>query len=422
MKDDYFRLALKPCVINAAEAHKLKRVSFEKDVAILFDDAGVKRIVPLNHQYDLTQATIFGLNERLTKDATSPKIDNSDKNLRDFFNEEWQKYSEALEGANGRYLDYGYYVYYQDNNDLVRFCSPFWHHIVSIASNAKLLTDKNNELSWHQIRNIFKNATIAVAGCSVGSNIIQAITQDLRPGQIKIADKSFYKMENINRVKLSYKDIVKSNDKKINLIDLGLKNKAEVTASQIYAIDPYMDIFVYQDGINETNINDFILGNKVEPKVDFIVEEVDDPKVKIFIRKYARKYKIPIIMATDIGSCVQIDVLRYDQDDTLSLTYGVSDEKIYNAIGNIESNPTSRKVFYSFVDTLIGTDYRQGELGKIIDGNVEIPTATLIPQLGSTIQVASGIVAEAIARMLLGHSYPSRMIFNKNTFETKIYQ
>jgi len=191
---------------------------------------------------------------------------------------------------------------------------------------------------------------------------------------------------------------------------------------QLYHIDPYINIHLYREGLNEKNIEKFFLGDKKEPKCDIIVEEVDDPWVKILIRKKAREYKVPLVMATDAGSSVQLDVLRYDKKPNLPLTYGTTDSELLRATHAVYDNPGNNKFFFEFVDALIGKDYREGQLEKIIDMREEIPTSTIIPQLGSTAAMAGAIVAETVARIQLGHDYPPRVIIDKKTFRVRIYK
>ncbi|MFA5771044.1 MAG: hypothetical protein WC894_06175, partial [Patescibacteria group bacterium] len=112
---------------------------------------------------------------------------------------------------------------------------------------------------------------------------------------------------------------------------------------------------------------------------------------------------------------------RYDLDENLPLTYGVSDQELVAAVENFSQNGTDRKVFFNFVDTLIGVDYRQDELLRIMEEKCEIPTSTIIPQLGSTAAASGAIVAELVARIRLGYNYPKRFFFNKKTLEVKIY-
>lgn len=415
-------LAGRPFTIEAAKAHIKKIITYSKDGTARLHLGGETKIIPPDNQFDLTQATIFGLNERLTLSATSPIIRKNGETLRDEFNREWEFYAKALEKAKGNVFDYGVYAYYMEHNHLVRYCPPYWHHVVAIASNSKLISDPKNKYSWKEIRDIFAHTVVAVAGGSVGNNIMHGVVMDLRPQQVKIADKSLYKMENNNRVRLNYWDIVRSNALRTKPIDPLLRNKAEVLASQLYSTDPYLKVYVYNEGVHPGNIDRFFSGSGKEPKVDIIIEEVDDPNIKLLLRDGARKRKIPLLMASDMGSCVQIDILRYDKNPKLPLTYGTKDDVLRASTKAVYDNPSNREIFFKFVDDLIGTDYRQDELKKIIEGKTEIPTSTIIPQLGSTAAVAGGLIAETIARIRLGYSYPSRVIFNKRTFAVTIYR
>ncbi len=417
------RLIAKPFILEAAEAHRNGIVIYDaNNNASLKLSSGEIAVIPPNKQFDLTQATIFGLNERLTMAATSPVVGKNGLTLREEFNVEWERYSQKLTEAQGNNLNYGFYAYYQERNELVRFCPAYWHHVVSVASSSKLLADPKNALTWAEIRNIFENITIAVAGCSVGSSVINSAVMDLRPKNIKIADKSVYKMENINRVRLAYYEMVKNQAQRSSIVDLSLKNKAKVVADQLYSIDPYLNVYIYDEGINAENIESFLASGEGEPKTNIVVEEVDDPRIKIFIREEARKKGLPVIMVTDIGSAVQLDVLRYDKDKNLPLSWGVSDEVLKEKMEKVYESAGNKKAFFEFVDALIGSDYRQGELNEIIEERVEIPTSTIIPQLGSTVAMAGAIAAETIARIVLGFDPPPRVIINKQTFEVKVYR
>ena len=408
-----FIFIMKPYLIQARTAHTRGIVRFLKNGTACVRMGKKEFRVPTGQQYDLTQATLFGLNERLTLSATSPVITKGGKTLRDEFNREWEAYAKALETGHGRALQYGMYAYYAGRNHLVRFSPPFWHRVVAVASSSKLMADPEDRLSWKEIRDIFEKTTIAVAGGSVGNNILHSIVMDLRPANVKIADKSLYKMENINRVRLSYWDIVEPGG--------GLRNKAIVTAEQLYAIDPYLNVHTYPEGISSVNIERFLGGGRGEPPADILLEEVDDPKIKIYLREEARKRRIPLLMLTDAGSSVQLDVLRYDKNPKLGLTYGESDEHVRESVRALEDDPGNRATFFSFVDRLIGTEYRRDELAKIIDEKTEIPTSTMIPQLGSTAAMAGAIAAETVARIRLGYDYPPRVLINKKTFEVRIF-
>jgi hypothetical protein len=424
MKRIKSRLLGKPFVLDAKRAHKTGAVTYKKNghALVHFPIMPAAVDVPPSQQFDLTQATIFGLNERLTMSATSPIVSKDGSTLRDEFNHEWVKYENALEAATSGVLDYGTYVYYPEQRHLVRYCTEYWHRIVATASNSMLYMDPDGKLSWREVRTSFENMTIAVAGGSVGNTIFHTLLMDLRPKNIKIADKSKYKMENVNRVRLSYADIVSSDEWRTSATDTLLRNKAVVSAEQAYRVDPYLNIFVYENGLSHENVGDFFEGRGKEPRTDIIIEEVDDPRTKILLREEARRRRVPLLMVSDLGSNVQLDIMRYDMYPDEPLSHGATDTELLSAMEAVYERPGDRATFFSFVDCLLGDKYRSDELAKIIKAECEIPTSTIIPQLGSTTAVAAGVIAEAVARIRLGYIYPKQVMFNKHTFAVRYLQ
>lgn len=415
------RLVGKPVLCDAKKAHTTKLVQYDKKGRATINFKNEKKMVPLENQFDLTQGTIFGLNERLTDAATSPKLKKG-QTLRSLFNLEWNKYQKALEQASGHEMDYGIYAYYERANHLVKYCDPFWHKVVSVASTSMLLRDPKKKLSWSEVRERLDNFVIGVVGASVGNSIIHTLVQDMRPNAIKIADKSLYKLENINRVRLTYFQAVEDNSRRESAFSQALRNKAEVTAEQLYAINPFQNVYTYTNGINTGNIESFFKGNGKEPKIDLLVEEVDDPALKLTLREYARKQHIPLLMVSDFGSSVQLDINRNDLYKNLSLTFGSSDENLKTATSEVLSRPGERDPFFQFVNALAGKHYMKDELADILSYKSEIPTSTIIPQMGSTISAAAGIMSETVARIALGwKNHPKRMVFNKRDFTVKIY-
>ena len=116
-----------------------------------------------------------------------------------------------------------------------------------------------------------------------------------------------------------------------------------------------------------------------------------------------------------------MDICRFDKNPDASLAWGVEDKVLYEKMEMFYDKGGDKKAFFEFVDTLIGTDYRRGELNEILEERCEIPTSTIIPQLGSTVAMAGALAAEAVARIRLGFDYPPRSIINKRTLEVKVY-
>ncbi|MDX1607872.1 MAG: ThiF family adenylyltransferase [Candidatus Spechtbacterales bacterium] len=302
-----------------------------------------------------------------------------------------------------KFSAYGEWVYYPASDKIVRYAPRFWHRLALVLRNSTLYRDSNVCLSWKEIRQLFDNAVIAVAGCSVGNNVARSIVQSLRPKHIKIADVKEYKITNANRVPISYKDIG--------------RNKAQVTAEQIHSIDPFINISVYAEGVGEENIEDLILGNSFigEPAANIVVDETDDPEIKLMLWQAARKARIPVVMASDLGSAVQVDIRRFDLEPKLSLACGISDEELFTKRDAWKANVTDKNSFYEFVFALVGHNYRHVAEFKRIILNQEEPLFGGVPQLGSTAAMAGAMAAESIARIILGDVRPERMFIDKNT-------
>jgi molybdopterin/thiamine biosynthesis adenylyltransferase len=314
---------------------------------------------------------------------------------------EWEKFTERELAQK----PYGFWAYYPKRENLVRMMDPFWSRLSLVVSNSELYMDPGRRMSWREVRKVFENTTVAIAGCSVGNRIAYCCASNLRPLQIKVADPKDAHLANAQRVNWSYSNIG--------------ENKAIVTAEQLHEIDPFLSISVYPGGVHEENINDFIGGNKSigEPKPDIVIEETDDPEKKIDIRKVARKYRVPVLMVTDAGSIVQMDIRRFDLDPNLSLAVGITDEELYAARNKALKDPGNRQKFFDFAFTMIGTDCLWGEFEMIARKESFEPLFGSIPQLGSTASVAGGWAAEAVCRMVLGYSLPERRSINLQTGE-----
>ncbi|HEX9721877.1 MAG TPA: ThiF family adenylyltransferase [Candidatus Paceibacterota bacterium] len=353
---------------------------------------GTKKItIPKENFFDLVPVTIYGLLDDLIPGSS----------LMEAFLREVKKFEDVLKKQTQEIASYGTLVYYSRKNHLVKFAPPSWHRLALIVRNSTLFQDPNRKMNWEEVRIVFEKTLVAIAGCSVGNNIVHAVIGDLRPLCLKIADQKEYHIPNANRVRLTYEDFG--------------RNKAVVTAEQIHAIDPFMKISVYQEGLHPANIEEFVRGSSV------IIEEMDDPDMKLLIREEARRSGIPVVMVTDLGSVVQMDVRRFDKNKNLPLAAcGVSDKELYKARDQWRDDLADRDKFWDFAFTFIGYHaQKSSEFYGIIKKTDPVLFGGL-PQLGSTAIVAAGIASEAIARLVLGFPIPERMFIHKYTGETGI--
>jgi len=93
-------------------------------------------------------------------------------------------------------------------------------------------------------------------------------------------------------------------------------NKAIAVARQIYELNPYVSLDVFSDGLNAGNMDEILSG------VDIVIEEMDDLFWKLKIREKARTLGIPVIMGTDNGDGIIVDIERFDMNNSYPLLHG----------------------------------------------------------------------------------------------------
>jgi hypothetical protein len=219
------------------------------------------------------------------------------RNPRFRFNKNYQKDLTKFvkEHTKGLPLEKcGNWVYFPWNGLLVHYLEDSLHQELRTARNKNFITSEEQEKLY--------NTTIGIAGLSVGSNIAIALSLMGACRKIKIADPDVIAPSNLNRIITDFTNV-------------GI-NKAVVIARYIYQVNPYAEIEIFEEGINKKNIKEFLKG------LDILIEELDDIKIKIEIRKLARRKKIPVIMATDNGDNVIIDIERFDIKPNLPLFHG----------------------------------------------------------------------------------------------------
>jgi molybdopterin/thiamine biosynthesis adenylyltransferase len=206
----------------------------------------------------------------------------------------------------------GNWIYFPWNNKLI--------HVLEEKHFFETKTARNIYLLTREEQNKFYNAKIGVAGLSVGSH--SALTLAMVGGSklMKIADNDTISLSNLNRLRYP-------------LSSVG-KNKALYCASQIYEMNPYADLRIYEEGLNEKNIEEFLL----KPRLDVLIEEMDNLYLKIKIREIAKKYKIPVIMATDHGDNILIDIERFDLKPNAPILHGLLGKMTSKDFSNLTPN------------------------------------------------------------------------------------
>lgn len=166
-----------------------------------------------------------------------------------------------------------------------------------------LLTSRNKYLINESEQTKYRQTNLGVAGLSVGSNIVLAVVMQGGCQNIKIADADEIATSNLNRI-IS------------GLFSVG-EDKTIALAKRLYEINPYIKVELFSQGITNENIDDFVNNS------DIIFDEIDSLDLKLDFRFIAKEKKLPIIMLTDNGDNVMVDIERYDQDQSLLPFHGL---------------------------------------------------------------------------------------------------
>ncbi|TCV18759.1 ThiF family protein [Sphingobacterium alimentarium] len=276
-----------------------------------------------------------------------------------------------LQGRNME--EYGLWVYYPWSKRLVH--TLYEEEFVSVRTNRNQLKITKEE------QDILRTKTVGIIGLSVGQSIALTMAMERICGTIKLADFDTAELSNLNRIRTGIHNL--------NI------NKTVIAAREIAEIDPFIDVKIYQEGLTDQNMEDFMLGTS---KLDVLVEVCDGLDIKINSRIAAKKFRIPVIMETN-DKCM-LDVERYDINENYPILHGL----IYEA--EVHS-----------LDNLSGED-RMNLVKQIV--NVENLSARMLdsfgamgksirswPQLASSVTMGGAVTTDVTRKILLGEDVVS---------------
>jgi molybdopterin/thiamine biosynthesis adenylyltransferase len=129
-----------------------------------------------------------------------------------------------------------------------------------------------------------KNLKVGIAGLGgMGSNLAEIMVR-LGVGHIKIADPDTIDFSNINRQVIANRNTV------------GVK-KTRASASELRNIAEDYELVVYEDGITEANVEEFV------SDLDLIIDEIDvfPLQAHVWLHQAARKKNLPLYSGYIIG-------------------------------------------------------------------------------------------------------------------------
>lgn len=288
-----------------------------------------------------------------------------------------QSIDESLKKHYGRKASWqvGTWVYYPWQKKLV--------HVLDAKEFHKLRTIRNKNLITDQEQKILQSLNIGCAGMSVGSAAALAISISGISDKIKLADGAVISGSNLNRVLTG-------------VYDVGLP-KSTIIARKIWEMNPYANIQEF-DSIDDKTIKQFF---DKDWKLDLVIDEVDDLKAKVMLRIEARRRKIPLLMATELGDTVVLDVERFDQEPDRPIFHGkvkgLDDLKALESLNHRQW----MKIAMDIIDTNNMPIKLQKSLLNI--GS----TIVTHPQLGSTVMMTGGVLVYAIKSIFLHNNLKS---------------
>ncbi|MBI2021151.1 ThiF family adenylyltransferase [Candidatus Giovannonibacteria bacterium] len=251
------------------------------------------------------------------------------------------------------------WIFYPWKNVVIHTLTEELYFKVRTARNRNIITEEEQQR--------YRKFKVGIAGLSVGSAVAEALSSTGGPKIFKLADPDIIELTNLNRIKAT-------------VLDIGCK-KTDVAAKQIWEVDPFAEIYLWSNGLNKNNIEEFILG---EPKLDVFIDEMDDLEIKFLSRIICAKNRIPVVMATDNGDGTILDIERYDLDPSYLPFHGL--------LGNLKIEDLAGLDKEQWVATamkIIGSDYLVErlktsllEIGKTLSGVSQIATGAKISGAG----------------------------------------
>lgn len=269
----------------------------------------------------------------------------------------------------------GSWVYFPWNGKLV--------HILEKELFLESRTIRNKDLITADEQQRFAGFNAGCAGLSVGSNVALALAIMGGSQKLKIADGAVLSASNLNRIFAGVSDIGSF--------------KSLVVARKLYEMNPYITINCSTENITDASIGRFF----EDPwPLGAVVDEIDDLKIKILIRLEARRRRVPVVMATDLGDDVMLDVERYDLDADLPLFHGLVD--------NVEAllvKEVSKRDWLKYATDIVGPGNASLRMQQSL---LKIGTKLVTqPQLGGTALMSGVVAAYAIRQIALGGTLKS---------------
>jgi hypothetical protein len=271
----------------------------------------------------------------------------------------------------------GSWVYYPWNNKLIHFLPKELHNELRTARNKNLIT--------HEEQENFRKFRVGIAGLSIGQSVAYTIAVKGGCESMHLADLDVIAATNTNRIRASF--------------DCVGMNKAVYISRLIYEIDPYAKLKLFTEGVTKRNIDEFFTN------IDAVVDEVDHFPTKLEIRKQAQKRRLPLLMASDVGDSIILDVERYDLNKKQRFFNGKLDKEDLKLIASPSFDMQAMARIFFKITGKENVPKRLYESGLLIGKKLAGP-----PQLGSTAFLSGIAISYALRQISNEEKLPSSSV------------
>lgn len=269
--------------------------------------------------------------------------------------------------------EYGVWVYYPWSKRMV--------HLLDEEEFVEVRTNRNRYKITREEQKALSKKKIGIVGLSVGQSIALTLAMERTCGELRLADFDTAELSNLNRIRTGVQN-------------LGV-NKTLIAAREILEIDPFIKIRIYNEGLNEGNMDHFFTH---DGKLDLFVEVCDGLDIKIESRYKARELQIPVVMDTNDRG--MLDVERFDLEPQREILHGLADgldPKSIKGLTNEEKVP--------YVLRLIGADTISTRMkASMLEVEQSINTW---PQLASSVTLGGALTTDVCRRILLDQYHDS---------------
>jgi tRNA A37 threonylcarbamoyladenosine dehydratase len=248
-----------------------------------------------------------------------------------------------------------------------------YHHLTT-TRNRNLITDAQQA--------VLRKAVGGFFGMSTGSHAVTTWMMESRADAVKIVDPDHISPSNLNRMRFGWNTVG--------------RDKVAVVCEELEKISPYSQVIATTKTDSQTTQSLFTQ----KPKLNFVVEAIDDLPAKVNLRLLAKKHRLPLIMATDVGDNVILDIERYDHTPQPELFNG----RIKN-IDTINFDTLSPHDRIHLAMKIVGFDHNsEAMLDSLATIGNKIATW---PQLGATAAMAGALITTTLKKILLNEKVAS---------------